>query len=139
MARSRRDGNHWLTETGQFRRGHADRVRVIAQLTILAIAPRPDHAIGLERQVMIMTARNGHDRVQTADLNPRGRAPRVKVAIAQLALIAEAPGPYCAVGLERQVMIITARNRRDSSQTAHLNRRGHDVKVAIAQLAIVAT
>src|SRR6185369_12011218 len=69
---SRCDRNHWLTETaGQDRGGHGVRVRAIAQLAIVASAPSPYCAVGLERQVMKITARNGHDAAQTADLNGR--------------------------------------------------------------------
>src|SRR6185369_634768 len=65
----------------------------------------------------------------------------VKVAIAQLALVAISPRPYCAVGLERQAVVVATSNRRDSSQSAHLNWRSHavggiGVKIAIAQLAL---
>src|SRR6185436_4430491 len=153
---SRRDGDHWLPETArQNRRRHSsvsgsDKV-AIAHLAFAAGAPCPDRTIGLERQVMIRTARrNGDDRTQTDYLNRRGHAlnpPCVKVAIkvpiTQLAIQAVAPSPHFAVGLERQAVPKAACNRHDTAQTDYLNRRGQSfvssgVKVAIAQLPSVA-
>src|SRR5439155_1500306 len=106
----------------------------------------PYRAVGLERQAVLKAARNGHDRTQTAYLNRRGHSfvsGGVKVAIAQLTLAAPAPRPDCSIGLQGQAVLIAARNRRGSSQTAYLDRCSHSsvsggVKVAIAQLAILA-
>src|SRR5205814_208291 len=94
----------------------------IAQFARNAFAPGPDCTIGLERQAVVNAGRNRHDAAQTTDLNRRSRSDRVKVAIAQLALDALTPSPYCTVGLERQALVLAASNRRDHSQTAYLNR-----------------
>src|SRR5580765_2275743 len=95
----------------------------IAYFAIAAGAPCPEGTIGLERQVMIRTARcNSDDRTQTNYLNRRGHALNlvrvkvaIKVAIAQLAIKAVAPSPHCAVGLERQEVPKAAGNRHDTA------------------------
>src|SRR5260221_1500392 len=118
----------------------------VAQLARFVTTPSPDCAVGLERQAMNAAGSNRRDINQTAYLN-RCRQSEVsggvKVAIAQLAGLAFSPSPYCAVRFERQAVLPATRDRRDRSQTAHLNRRSHSlvpggVKVAITQLARVA-
>src|SRR6185369_10619130 len=130
------------------RRSHSlvsGRVKVaIAQLALIAVAPGPYCAVGLECQAVRSATSNRCDASQTAYLNRRSHSAiavseiGVKVAIAQLAVVAASPSPYCAVGLECQAVVPAASNCRDTSQINHVNRCGHSwvsggVKVAITQ------
>src|SRR5207244_12146692 len=72
---------------------------VFAQLAIQVVAPRPDAAVTLERNRVIVPSRNGDNTGQSAHLD-RGRSlsPR---AVAQLAKEVVAPRPDAAVIHER--------------------------------------
>src|SRR6185295_12495184 len=106
----------------------------------------PDRTIGLERQAVLPASRNRYGSSQSGHLNRYSYSAisgGVKGAIAQLTRVAGTPCPDRTIGLERQAVRKATRNRRDSSQSAHLHRYSYSaisggVKVAFPQLAVTA-
>src|ERR1700687_1045493 len=95
----------------------------VTQIAFRVVAPGPDRAVGLERQAMKIPAGEGGDAAQVLHLHRRD-APQGRGPVTQLAKFVKTPGPDRAVVPERQTVLITYGDGRDSAQILHLDRRG---------------
>src|SRR2546427_262305 len=109
--------------------------RVVAELPVPVEAPRPERAVGLQRQRMPLetTGKHRHDAIQVHHLD-RARVIGGR-AVTELAICVSSPGPDRAVTLQRDGVTLARAYRRPVRLRADLYRSRVTCGRAIAQIA----
>jgi len=96
----------------------------VAQLAKGSTAPGKDSAVGGDGEAVRASSRDSDDTLASKGLDLLGQQLALRVAVAQLAVVACAPAPGGAIGGEGEVVALCSRHSEDPDAALRTRKQG---------------